>query len=126
VNDEDDLLSNLSDMDDDDGPGGLVAQPKTKTRTKTKAPRVSTPEGEQMVRIILEESEEIPPTGQFVGLNGRTWIIRPGEEVEVPQGVVEVLQNAVTRVPVVDPQTRQVVDYRDRTRLPFRILSRRG
>jgi hypothetical protein len=122
--DDNDLLSNLSDMDDDDGPGELVAQ--VKPRSRGRPPRVSRPESEPMVRIILEESDEIPPTGQFIGLNGRTWIIRPGEEVEVPQGVVEVLQNAVMKVPVVDPQTRQVIDYRNRTRLPFRILGRRG
>ena len=74
------------------------------------------------VRIILEENEEIPPTGLFVGLNGRGYLIKPGEEVTVPAGVAEILEHAVTSVPQVDPQTRQVVGYRDRMRYAFRRL----
>jgi hypothetical protein len=72
------------------------------------------------VKIMVEENDDIPPTGLFVGLNGRGYLIRPGEEVEVPAGVVEVLTNAVMSVPQVDPQTRQVVGYRERMRYPFR------
>lgn len=75
------------------------------------------------MKIVLEENEEIPPTGLFVGLNGRGYLIRPGEEVEVPSGVVEILEHAITSVPQVDPQTRQVVGYRDRMRYPFRRVA---
>ena len=72
------------------------------------------------VKIILEESEEIPPTGLFVGYNDKTFLIRAGEEVTVPQGVVEILEHAVMSAPQKDPQTQQVVGYRDRMRYPFR------
>lgn len=72
------------------------------------------------VKIILEENDEIPPTGLFVGLNGRGYLIRAGEEVTVPSGVAEILEHAITSVPQMDPQTRQVVGYRDRMRYPFR------
>lgn len=123
ISDEDLQLGSNLDDDDDDGPGEMALKPPARTSTSarsrtTRATRAAT------ARILLEESDEIPPTGLFVGLNGKAYIIKPGEEVDVPIGVLEVLENAVIRVPVVDPQTRQVVDYRDRTRLPFRVLRR--
>lgn len=74
------------------------------------------------VKIVLEENDEIPPTGLFVGLNGRGYLIRAGEEVSVPLGVAEILEHAITSVPQMDPQTRQVVGYRDRMRYPFRYV----
>jgi hypothetical protein len=100
---DDDLGSNLA----VDAP--VVVKRKAPTRPET-------------VRLILEENEEIPPTGLFVGLNGRGYLIRPGEEVTVPYGVAEILEHAVTSVPQMDPQTRQVVGYRDRMRYSFRRL----
>lgn len=75
------------------------------------------------VKIMLEENDDIPPTGLFVGVNGVSFLIRPGAEVEVPVGVVEVLRNAVMSMPTVDPQTGQVLGYRDRMRYPFRVIS---
>lgn len=89
-------------------------EPVIRKGRKSAAPRV---------KIILEENDDIPPTGLFVSLNGRGYIIRPGEEVSVPKGVVEILEHAITSAPQVDPSTRQVVGYRDRLRYPFRFVS---
>lgn len=75
------------------------------------------------VAIIIEENEDIPPTGLFVGVNGRGYLIKPGEKVNVPRAVVEVLEHAMMSVPQVDPQTRQVVGYRDRLRYPYRLIA---
>lgn len=75
------------------------------------------------VKIVVEENEDIPPTGLPIGLNGKAYIIRPGEEVLVPLGVKEVLDQAITSVPQVDPSTRQVVGYRDRLRYPYRVIT---
>lgn len=134
--------------DDDDLPGNLVddltedlaaaAPPAPKPAAKPRAPakpRAAKPPVEptpsdeppalkplrevQRVKIILSENDEIPPTGLFVGLNGRGYLLRPGEEIDVPVGVLEILENAVTSVPQVDPSTRQVVGYRNRLRYPF-------
>jgi hypothetical protein len=74
------------------------------------------------VRILLEESDEIPPTGLFVGLNGRGFLLRPGEELDVPAGVKEILDHAVMLRPIKDPQTQQVVGYREQMRYPYRML----
>lgn len=71
------------------------------------------------VRIVLEENENIPPTGLFVGDNGTGYMLRPGEEMDVPIGVVEILSNAVTSVPVVDPQSLEVIGYRPKKMYPF-------
>ncbi len=73
------------------------------------------------VKIILEENDDIPPTGLFVGVNGRGYLLKPGEEIEVPQAVVEVLENAVTSAPLRDGG-QQLIGYRDRMRFPFRRM----
>jgi len=76
-----------------------------------------------LVRLVLSENDDIPPTGLYVGLNGKGWLIRPGEEVLVPQGIVDILENAITSVPTQDPSTQQVIGWRDRLRYPYRVLN---
>lgn len=75
------------------------------------------------VKIILEESDDIPPTGLYIGLNGYGYMIRPGEEVNVPLGVQEILDHAIETVAKINPQTRQVIGYRQKHRFPYRICS---
>lgn len=78
-------------------------------------------EQEKRVRITLDESDGIPPTGQFVQLNGRAYMIKPGEPVDVPRGVVEILDHAVMKVPLQDPTSRRIIDWRDRKRFPYSV-----
>lgn len=77
------------------------------------------------VRILLEENDGIPPTGQPFGLNGRFYILRPGMEAEVPPGIIEILDNAVMAVAVRDPMTQKVQGYRDKLRFPYRVIRRK-
>ncbi len=77
----------------------------------------------RLTRIILEENDDIPPTGLFIGHNGRTFMLRPGEEADVPPEVVGILNDAVMSTPVKDPSTGQVVGYRDRMRYPYRRVA---
>ena len=75
------------------------------------------------VKIWLEESDDIPPTGLPLGHNGTAYVIKPGEAVEIPAFLLEILDNAVMASAVLDPQTRQVVGWRDRLRYPYRRLA---
>ena len=86
----------------------------------TKPRRSRKPKG--YVKILLEESDEIPPSGLYIGVNDRSYFLQPGVEAEVPQGVVDVLENAIMSSPARDPATQRVVGYRDRLRFPFRRL----
>lgn len=78
--------------------------------------------GERRVKIILEESSEIPPTGQFFGINGIGYILRPGEPADVPESLLSVLDDAVQDVPVLNGD--QVTGFRQKLRFPYRVLER--
>src|SRR5271166_2734932 len=94
------------------------------------APKVrpnSTTEGmraynEDRVRIILEEQRGIPPTGQYFGLQGIGYILKPGVLADVPVGIVDILNHAIEAEPVVDDETQKVVRFRNKLRLPYRVL----
>jgi hypothetical protein len=74
------------------------------------------------VKVVLEEDAAIPPTGLFISANGRPYLLMPGVEVQVPQEVLSVLNDAVTSMPVIDPQTQRVTGYRSRLRFPYRRI----
>ena len=114
-----DLGANLA----EDFEAAPAAGPPPKvTRGAKAAPKAASVVSDK-VTLVLEENENIPPTGLFVGLNGRGYLIRPGDEVTVPRGVMNVLNDAVMSMPQMDPQTQQVLGYRDRMRYPFRLIS---
>jgi len=73
------------------------------------------------LRIMLEENADIPPSGQFIGHNGNSYMLKPGIFVDVPIPLLEILDHAVTSVPQLDPQTKQVIGWRQKLRYPYRI-----
>ena len=102
--------------DDLDQPGAtLTASPAKPTKASKKA--VGMPD---YAWIQIEENDDIPPTGLFVGHNGTGYLIRAGEPVRVPTFILEILDNAVATVTMTDPTTRQVIGHRDRRRYPYR------
>ena len=79
---------------------------------------------EKLVCIILEDNDEIPPTGQFFGADGRGSMLRSGEEAWVPQSILNILDCAITGQPVTDG-SNTVTHYRPRLRFPYRIVTGR-
>lgn len=94
----------------------VVDTPKGRKRV------VAESDQDKRVKIILEENANIPPTGQFFGLNGTGYLLRAGEIAEVPKGIIDILDNAVEEVPVVDPITKQPVSHRPRHRFAYRVV----
>lgn len=104
--------------------------PKKPRTTKAKAPAKPKAAGpisknsddpmEKLMCITLHDSPEIPPGGQFVGVNDKQFRIRPGVKVVVPRYVVEVLDNAIQGVPDVN-EKMQVVGTRAMPRLPYTV-----
>lgn len=93
------------------------------TQLKPGAERKAPPV-ERTIRIVLEENNDIPRNGLFLGLNGRNWMLQPGVEVDVPVGIVEILNNAIESIPVIEPQTQKVTGFRNRLRFPYRRVER--
>lgn len=74
------------------------------------------------VRIVLEDNDNIPPTGQFFGHNGKGYILRSGEPADVPPEIINILNDAIYDAPIVDPQTQQIIGYRKRLRFPYSVV----
>jgi hypothetical protein len=80
-----------------------------------------TPVDEQRIRIILEDNDQIPPGGQFAQVQGRPFLLQSGMEMDAPVSLLDVLDHAVTSIPVTD-ENRNVIGYRDRLRFPYRVI----
>ena len=74
------------------------------------------------VKVIFDEVEDSPPSGLFISINGESYQITPGVEVEVPDFLLDHMDNALVGSPVVDPQTRRVTGYRHAPRFPYRVV----
>lgn len=68
------------------------------------------------VKIVIDENEtDQQPV--FVGLNGRSYVIKRGEEVSVPPGVVDILTNATMK-----KYNSKTMEARMVPRYPFRVV----
>lgn len=88
--------------------------------TRGKKAEAAAAAGEQLFDITLHDSPEIPPNGQFIGINGKQYILKPGVRVRVPASVLEVLDNAVHAVPELDANMR-VMGMRNAPRLTYTL-----
>jgi hypothetical protein len=117
-------VNDIEDFMAEDGKQAPAPPPPTRRPAARRTQQAAQPEramgGPKTVRIILEENETIPPTGLYVGHNGRGYLIRAGEPVDVPEHIIEILDHAVMEGPVVDSRSSKVIGYRPRMRYPYR------
>jgi hypothetical protein len=73
--------------------------------------------------VILDDNDDIPPTGLFVGHNGTGFLIQTGIPVNVPNHVLQILDDAVMDAPIINPADRKVMGYRPRPRYTYRRVS---
>lgn len=115
IDDLDELESNLIDA---------PPEPKGSKKKVAAAEPAPAPEAvtKNTIRILLEESNDIPPSGLFLQHNGRPYMLKPGMEVDIPLFLKEILDHAIITVPQVDPITRQVVGWRSRQKYAYRVI----
>lgn len=104
--------------------GASGDEPVTKLVTAPKAKQKAAPPVERRTRIVLEDSDEISPSGQFFGADGKGFMLKPGEEADVPDSIINILDTAVKSVPIKDGSDT-VIGYRDRLRFPYRVITAR-
>ncbi len=109
---------------DSASPDPLAAMPREyKGRVDAKTRAAAKKLGVEYITIVLEENADIPPTGLFVSHNGNPFMIMPGEEVDVPDFLLGVLDDAVMSSPTTDSKTQRILGYRNRSRFPYRRVS---
>jgi len=103
----------------------IIAKKVTKSTKAAKSTAVlkTQADGVKRVRIFLEENDEIPPTGLFMSVNGVGYVLRPGEEADVPEFLLEVLDHAEVSTPRTEGD--QIKGYKSRSRFPYRIITQR-
>lgn len=103
--------------------GSKTGAASTRSRGAAKQKAIGLPDGEEKVWIVLEESEDIPPTGLPLAHNGIACIVKPGEPVAVPQKYLNILDDAVMSKPLLESGTGRVIGHRDRMRFPYRRVA---
>lgn len=71
--------------------------------------------------ISLHDNEDIPPTGQFFGVNGRAFQLRSNTWYKVPSWLLSSIDNCVVDRPVQDDQLR-LIGVRPMKRFPYEIF----
>lgn len=97
------------------------AKPAKKAAPKKKAPAKSAAPKPETVRIKLAHSKDIPPSGLYLGHNGRGYLLKPGVEADVPEFLLDVLDHAVQARPVTGPNG-QVKGWEDQPRFMYSIV----
>lgn len=72
------------------------------------------------VWIILDDNDDIPPSGLFLGHNGTGFMLQTGVPAHVPEHLLGVLDDAIMQAPILDDRTKQVIGFRPRPRYTYR------
>jgi hemin uptake protein HemP len=96
---------------------------KTQEEIEARSEVRSEPDPNERVTIILDNGDQIPKNGLMIGHNGVMYLLKAGVPARVPRALLNVLNDAVQGFPVQDPESLQVVEYQDRMRYPYRLVS---
>jgi hypothetical protein len=72
--------------------------------------------------IVLDDNPNIPPTGQFVSVNGNGCLIRVGEPVLVRNEILEVLDHALEAVAQTTASHQRTGNQHDRRRFSYHVV----
>ena len=73
-------------------------------------------------RVLIHENEKIPRERMFVSLNGYPFLIKPGEEVDIPRPVRLMLD---TRIETITKQDENGKDYtKDVPRITYTLIAK--
>lgn len=73
------------------------------------------------VWITLSDNKNIERGGQFFGVNGASFLLKPGKKAYVPRALTNVLNDAIESVAIVDPDTLGILEYRGVLRYPYQV-----
>jgi len=118
----------MSEIEDVFGPGEEAPEtPETskadvsKPSHKAKAKPAAKKDEVKRTWIILQKNDEIPPSGLYIGLNGTGYKLLAGKKANVPDFLLDVLDNAVIKKPVMDDDGR-IAGYEDSPRFPYQVV----
>lgn len=103
------------------------ATPAKKTRAKKATPAKATAkdstesDGVKRVWIILQKTDEVPPSGLHLGHNGTGYLLKAGKKAYVPEFLLDILDNAVVKKPIIGDNGR-VSGYEDSPRFPYQVV----
>jgi len=106
--------------------GGTVGdEPKEDTaKPAAKKPAAKKAGGKAQVkriRIILAKNDDVPPSGLFIGHNGVGYQLKAGKPADVPEFLLDVLDNAVVKKPIVGDNGR-IIGHEDSPRFPYQVV----
>lgn len=81
---------------------------------------VARPNDGAVVDITLSDCDEMGPTGQYFGVNGRGFVLLPNVRYTVPEYLLSAIDNAVTGKPVV-ARDGSLQGFRQVTRFPYTL-----
>lgn len=98
--------------------------PAKKAAPKKKAPAKAADPKANYVRIKLAHSKDIPPSGLYLGHNGKGYLLKPGVEADVPEFLLDVLDHAVQKSPVTGPNG-EVQSWEEQPRFMYSIIRKK-
>ena len=116
-----DNLNDVFGAEDAPAPEPETAEEKPAPKKAAAKKPVNKKAGIKRVEIILQKNSDVPPSGLFLGHNGVGYQLKPGKKANVPEFLLDILDNAVVKIPVMDDNGR-VKGYEDSLRFPYQVV----